>query len=92
MTHPVGKKKANELGIFDMSGNVLEWCNDWYSENFYSVSPKDNPKGPMPTGEYRVVRGGSWSNNENNCRVAYRYNVIPLNRVNSFGFRVVRTY
>ena len=59
-THPVGTKKANDWGIYDMSGNVWEWCEDWYGEDYYTSSPSSNPKGPN-TGQYRVLRGGSWS-------------------------------
>lgn len=60
-THPVGLKQANELGLYDMSGNVWEWCSDWYGENYYANSPANNPKGP-DAGSLRVLRGGSWLN------------------------------
>lgn len=56
-THPVGQKGANKLGLYDMSGNVSEYCNDWYGETYYSVSPTDNPQGPA-TGNKKVIRGG----------------------------------
>ncbi|MDI6788565.1 MAG: SUMF1/EgtB/PvdO family nonheme iron enzyme, partial [Planctomycetota bacterium] len=68
-THPVGQKKPNAFGLYDIIGNVWEWCQDWYDANYYKNSPKDNPTGPS-SGEYRVLRGGSWNNNANNCRTA----------------------
>ena len=84
--HPVKQKAANELELYDMNGNVWEWCQDWYGS--YSSSAQTNPTGPS-SGSSRVVRGGSWSNLARGCRVAYRNYCAPHFRFNDFGFRLV---
>jgi formylglycine-generating enzyme required for sulfatase activity len=87
-THPVGQKSANGYGLYDMTGNVREWCNDWYGSDYYSSSPSSNPKGAS-IGAYRVLRGGSWYSYSENCRTAYRYSRTPTNRNRNNGFRLV---
>ena len=89
-THPVKEKKPNELGLYDMSGNVMEWCSDWYDSNYYSNTPSFNPKGPS-TGFMRVVRGGSCMGSaEHFFRVSGRLSKKPSEKHESHGLRLAQ--
>jgi eukaryotic-like serine/threonine-protein kinase len=88
-THPVGQKKPNAWGLYDMHGNVWQWVADWYDDNYYASSPKADPNGP-DSGTLRVVRGGGWiANKPIICRSADRNRQKPDFRHHGFGFRVV---
>jgi formylglycine-generating enzyme required for sulfatase activity len=88
MTHAVGGKKPNAFGLYDMHGNVWEWCSDWYDEKYYASSPGTDPKGP-DSGSFRVLRGGSWVSVPSNVRCACRYDHAPGRRSSYNGIRVV---
>jgi sulfatase modifying factor 1 len=86
----VGEKDANAFGLYDMSGNVWEWCWDRYHRDYYANSPTRDPKGPF-SGSMRVFRGGSWNNFSENARSSTRGFSNSLNGDNDYGFRIVRT-
>ena len=93
-TDPVGRKKANRWGLYDMYGNVSEWCHDRYSDSYYRNSPVENPRGPTE-GKKRVLRGGSWKLSESACRATIRFSDVPgyadaCFARNTYGFRCVQ--
>ncbi len=89
--HPVGQKKSNELGIYDMSGNVFEWVHDWFDKDYYKISPVDNPGGPK-TGNEVVARGGSWNDYKVFLKPTTRLHGKPIpshaKRIGGYGFRI----
>ncbi len=91
--HPVGQKKPNRLGIYDMTGNVFEWCNDWYDIYYYKLAAvqPDNPRGAN-YGSFRSIKGGCYLGGTTDATVFYRSFARPVRRKSSIGFRVVRSY
>jgi formylglycine-generating enzyme required for sulfatase activity len=89
-TSPVGHFRANAFGLYDMHGNALQWCADWFDERYYASSPSIDPPGPK-RGTYRVRRGGSWTQPPIDARSARRYHSTPPGAMdNNCGFRVAR--
>ncbi len=86
-THPVGLKKPNGLGLYDMTGNVWQWMSDWYDDGYYATSPEDEPTGPA-TGRARSLRGGYWGDLPSFVRVTRRVGLVPTARGGGYGFRL----
>jgi formylglycine-generating enzyme required for sulfatase activity len=93
VTHPVGQKAANGFGLYDMAGNVEEWCADRYGQDYYSSQPANDPVGPSSAllHPLRVLRGGSWNYNSAYLRASSRQDISPDLVSNIYGFRVART-
>ncbi|MCF7976089.1 MAG: formylglycine-generating enzyme family protein [Phycisphaerae bacterium] len=92
-TQPVATRQANAWGLYDMHGNVKEWCHDYYKDTFYQESPEKNPRGPVQ-GRERIIRGGGWDSSAASCRSAYREADASINDTclasDAIGFRCVR--
>ena len=86
-THPVGEKQPNPFGLFDMHGNIWEWCNDRYAGEYYKSSPENDPLGPTKA-TFRVYRGGCWFYAVWYCKSSYRSRFVPTDRINFLVFRV----
>lgn len=86
--HPVGQKKPNAWGLYDVNGNVCQWCQDYYDKDCYRSSPSKDPEGPS-AGVARVARGGNWSDGAAGCRSARRFGSPPSSRNDYHGVRVV---
>lgn len=87
-THPCGKKEPNAWGLYDMHGNIWQWCMDWHDSTYYAKSPKEDPQGPE-SGATRVMRGGTYDTTAYGCRSAYRYSFEPARKFENMGFRVI---
>ncbi len=85
---PVGKFPPNDYGLYDMIGNVAEWCSDWFDRDYYSKNENKDPQGP-PMGQYKVIRGGAWSDAAKILKLNYRNWVRPNQRTPNIGFRCV---
>jgi len=90
LTHEVGEKLPNSLGFFDMSGNVYEWCWDWYNSIYYGYSNSNNPKGPV-NGKSKILRGGAFASVSKYCRLSFRHYGSPNNKTNNAGLRLAKT-